>query len=90
MSGNIGGPAISIVALLIGIILALMIFWQVNSSITMTPSAAGGTRFAGDLTDSWNATNDSASVIFSLLPIVAIIMIAGIMLYYISRFGGGV
>lgn len=87
MAGNYG--VVGILVLLIAIIIGLLVFWEVNNAITMPQTAAGGTRFSGDLTDSWNTTNDTAGTIFGLLPIIGIIMIAGIMLFYISRFGAG-
>jgi hypothetical protein len=80
---------VGLIILLISIILAIIIFWEVNGAVTMPQTAASGTRFASDLWGAWNTTNSTANTIFTLLPIVGIIMIAGIMLFYISRFGEG-
>lgn len=72
-----------LVMLLLTIVIGLLVFWEINTAISID-------KLPGSGSDAWNTTNDTAGTVFSLLPIVGIIMIAGIMLYYISRFGGGV
>jgi peptidoglycan biosynthesis protein MviN/MurJ (putative lipid II flippase) len=70
-----------LVTLLITIVVGILVFWQINGSLDPTGS--------GYISTSRNTTNETAGTIFSLLPIVGIIAVAGIMLAYVSRFGGG-
>jgi hypothetical protein len=69
-----------LVMLLVTIVIGLLVYWEVNTSISV--------EIPGSTAAAWNSTNSTAGTIFTLLPIIGIIMIAGIMLYYISRFGG--
>jgi ABC-type phosphate transport system permease subunit len=76
-----------LVALLVAIIIAVLVFYSVNGSISFT----GGGTVASRST--WNTTNSTATTVWSLLPIVAIVMIASIILAVVSGFGstkGGV
>jgi uncharacterized membrane protein len=70
-----------LVVLLITIVIGILIFWQINSSLNPTGS--------GHISVSRNTTNETAGTIFGLLPVVGIIAVAGVMLAYVSRFGGG-
>ena len=69
-----------IVALLITIIIGVLVFWQVNSAITLTTDTANTSR---------NQTTTMATTVFSLLPIVALVTVAGVILAVILGFGGG-
>jgi len=83
--GGFSNTVVGIIVLLIGIILALMIFWEVNSAIPGIDTVNENNNYEAV----WNSTNTTAGTIFSLLPIVAIIIVAGLMLFYIGRFGAG-
>jgi len=70
----------SLVALLLTIIIGVLVFWEVNDAITLESSEANESR---------NKTTDMASTVFGLLPIVALVVVAAIILGVILGFGGG-
>ena len=55
-----------------------MIFWQVADSIELT----------GDAGEAKNTTTDMAATVFTLLPIVALVIVASIILAVVMGFGG--
>ena len=65
---------------LITIIVGILVYWSISPAITFTTDAAN---------DSRNNTNTQASTVFTLLPILAIVVIGGIMIAAVMRFGGG-
>ena len=69
-----------LVALLLMIIVGVLIFWEVSDSITLTGNASN---------DCKNATTDMASTVFNLLPIVGLVVVAGIIIGVIMGFGKG-
>jgi peptidoglycan biosynthesis protein MviN/MurJ (putative lipid II flippase) len=69
----------SIVALLLTIIIGVMIYWQISSSIPLTNDEANASR---------NSTNAMANTVFGLLPIVALVAVAGVILGVVLGFGG--
>ena len=69
-----------LVALLLTIIIGVMIFWEVNDSLTLGSAEANESR---------NKTTDMATTVFSLLPLVALVVVAGVILAVIMGFGGG-
>jgi len=68
-----------LVALLLTIIVGVMVYWEVSDSITLSSDDANDTR---------NETNDMATTVFNLLPIVALVIVAGIILGVVLGFGG--
>jgi len=70
------------VALLVAIIIGVLVFYSVNDGITFTDSTVGSRA-------AWNNTNSTASTVWTLLPIVAIVLIASIILGVVTNFGGG-
>ena len=69
-----------LVALLLTIIIGVLVFWEVNDAIQLDSSEANTSR---------NATTDMASTVFGLLPIVALVLVAAIILGVVLGFGGG-
>jgi len=69
-----------LVALLLTIIIGVLVFWEVNDSITLSSSDANSSR---------NQTTSMASTVFSLLPLVALVVVASIILGIVLGFGGG-
>ena len=69
-----------LVALLIMIIIGILVFWEVNDSITLGSAAANTSR---------NTTTAMASTVFGLLPLVALVVVAAIILGVILAFGTG-
>jgi uncharacterized membrane protein len=79
---------VGLLVLLIGIVIGLLVFWEVNTAIPGV-SIDSATDRNNNYRNVWNNTNTTSNTIFTLLPVIGIIVIAGIMLFYISRFGGG-
>jgi len=70
----------SLVGLLLTIIIGVLVFWEVSDAIQMKSEEAN---------ESKNKTTDMASTVFGLLPIVALVVVAAIILGVILGFGGG-
>jgi small-conductance mechanosensitive channel len=70
----------SVVALLLTIIVGVLVFWEVSEAITLDSE---------DANESKNKTTDMASTVFGLLPTVALVVVAAIILSVILGFGGG-
>jgi len=70
----------TVVALLLTIIIGVLVFWQVSDSIEMESEEANRSK---------NETTDMASTVFSLLPIVALVVVASIILAVVMGFGAG-
>jgi len=69
-----------LVALLLTIIIGVLVFWEVNDSITLDSDTANTSR---------NETTAMATTVFSLLPIIALVIVAAIILAVVLGFGGG-
>jgi hypothetical protein len=69
-----------LVALLIMIIIGVLVFWEVNDAITLS---------SDDANDSRNTTTDMATTVFGLLPLIALVVVAAIILGVILAFGTG-
>jgi len=68
-----------LVALLLTIIIGVLVFWEVSDAIELDTDTAN---------DSKNDTTDMAETVFTLLPIVALVIVAAIILGVILGFGG--
>ena len=68
-----------ILALFIVIIAGVMIFWEVADSFTFTNDAAN---------DSKNTTTDMFSTIVPLMVLIGLVLVAGVIIGIISKFGG--
>jgi hypothetical protein len=75
-AGMVGG----IIAVLVSIIIGILVYYKIAGSIQGLP-AAGVTAAA--------AVNTTANTSFTLMPIVAIVMIAGVILGIVTNFGRG-
>jgi len=71
-----------LVALLVAIIVGVLVFYSVNGGINFTDGGSVMSRSA------WNNTNDTASTVWTLMPIIAIVMIASLILAVVTNFGG--
>jgi len=69
-----------LVALLITIIVGILVYWQLSGSITLTSDAANTSR---------DGVNTMASTVFALLPIIALVVVASIILGIVLMFGSG-
>ena len=68
-----------LVALLLMIIVGILVFWETSDAIDLS---------SDDANDSKNKTTDMASTVFSLLPIIALAVVASIIIGVIIGFGG--
>jgi len=68
-----------LVALLLMIIVGILVFWETSDSIDLSSSEAN---------DSKNNTEDMATTVFDLLPIIALAVVASIIIGVIIGFGG--
>ena len=69
-----------LVALLLTIIIGVLIFWEVNDAIVLGSASANTSR---------DAVTSMASTIFGLLPLVALVIVASIILGVVLGFGAG-
>ena len=67
--------------LLVAILIGVLVFYKINSSLT----SGAGTSVA--IRSLFNNTNTTAQTVFTLMPIVAIVLIAGIILAVVMGFG---
>lgn len=69
----------TVVAALVVIVIGLIVFVQVSDSIKLTDATAQTVQ---------SNVNSTAATVFSLAPIIVIVLVAGIILGVVSRFGG--
>ena len=72
----------AVVAVLVSIIVGLLVYYKIASSISPTGIPAAGLTAMGNV-------NTTANTVFTLAPIVAIVMIAGVILAIVTNFGKG-
>lgn len=73
-----------VLAVLVGCIVAVVIWFKVDGALaasTTFTSLPSGARAA------WNSTNTTANTTLTLMPVVAIILIAAIILAVVNAFG---
>ena len=68
----------ALIALLLTIIVGVLVFYEVSDSIDLV----------GEGFDAKNETTDMAATVFTLLPIIALVVVAGIILAVVLGFGG--
>jgi len=76
----------AVVGILITLIIAVLVFYNIAGSIDTTTIDAGLTG-----TPAANATDDTleqAATFFSVAPIIAIVVVAVVILGYVGRIGG--
>ena len=69
-----------LVGLLIVIIVGIMVYWQISGSIPLSSDTANTSR---------DGVNTTASTVFNLLPIIAIVVVGSILIGLVMGFGGG-
>ena len=75
-----------IIAILLTILVCVMIYWKMAPAIS---DAAGTGALMVKAHSAMNNTNTTSNSIFTLAPIVCIVLIAGVILGIVMRFGGG-
>lgn len=74
----------AVVAVLVSIIVGILVYYKIAGSVSLPSGTAG----VGAVTAAANV-NTTASTVFTLAPIVGIVMIAGIILAIVTNFGRG-
>ena len=67
-----------LVALLITIIVGILVYWQISGGITLTSDTANTSR---------DNVNTTATTVFQLLPIIAIVVVGMILIGLVVKFG---
>jgi len=70
----------SVIALLVVIGVGALVYWEITDNFEGSSDAAN---------DSLNDTNNMASTVFGLLPIVALVIVAAVIIGVVVRMGGG-
>ena len=83
---GVGGGAMigSVVALMVSIVVGLLIWYKINAGVVGVGGANGVAARA-----LFNTSNTTSNTIWTLMPIVGIVMIAGIILAIVTNFGRG-
>ncbi len=84
-----------VVAGLVSIIIGVLIWYKMNTAVfgasgiparvSTNPAALNATRIAQ--TALWNTTNGTTNTVWTLFPIVAIVIVAGIVMAVVMGFG---
>jgi hypothetical protein len=74
-----------VVATLVAIIVGVMIWYKINNSLFYSMGVQGAA--AKTVNATYNTINTTANTIWTLFPIVAIVIIAGIILAIVTNFG---
>jgi uncharacterized protein (UPF0333 family) len=100
LSENFGSAQMigTVIAGLVAIIVGVMIWYRINTAMFesaglpvrafgagVSSTASNATRAAQ--TAVWNSTNASANTVWTLFPIVAIVVVAGVILAIVMGFG---
>jgi hypothetical protein len=85
----VGAAIGAVVALLVSILVGILVYYKVANSayngIGNSDLSSGGKLARTAI----NQTNTSSGTVFTLAPIVGIVLIAGIILAIVTRFGQG-
>ena len=73
----------AVIATLVAIVIGVLIYYKLSGSIM---SGTGTTVAVRAL---YNNTNTTASTVWTLMPIIAVVMVAGIILAIVTNFGRG-
>ena len=86
-SAMAGIPAamVGVVALLIAIVIGVMIWYKVDASLA---SATTFTALPTGARAAWNSTNTTANSVWTLAPIIGLVVIAGVIISVILMFAG--
>jgi hypothetical protein len=71
-----------VIAGLVAIVIGVLIWYKMNTAIYTANGSVKGAQGAV-----WNTSNASANTIWTLFPIVAIVVIAGVILAVVMGFG---
>ena len=78
-----------VIAGLVSIIVGVLIWYKINNAVfTAAQPSAKGTTAWSNIVGAFNSTNASANTIWTLFPLVAIVVVAGIILAVVMGYGG--
>jgi uncharacterized protein YpmB len=69
-----------LIALLVTIGVGALVFWEITDNFEGS---------SADANESMNSTTDMASTVFDLLPIIALVVVAAIIIGIVVKMGGG-
>ena len=78
-----------VIALLVSILVGVLIYYKTAPQIFQSVGSSDVTTYGKLARAQLNSTNTTASTTFTLAPIIAIVLIAGIILAIVTRFGQG-
>lgn len=73
----------AVIAALVAIIIGVLVWFKIDAALI----TAGWSALPTGAKAAWNNTNTTANTVLTLLPIVCIVMIAGIILAVVMGFG---
>ena len=82
----------SVVALLVAIIVGVLVWYKINQNIYDSiglPSGALASTAQNATKAAYASVNTSANTILTLFPIIAIVLVAGVILAIVTNFGRG-
>ena len=80
--GNVGALGV-VIAGLVAIVIGVLIWFKVDAAMV----SAGYSSLPSGGKAAWNSTNTTANTVWTLMPIIAIVVIAGIILAIVMNFG---
>ena len=79
-----------LVALLIIIIVGIMVYWSISDGINPNLTYTNSNNASNaQINTSVSGADTTATTIFNLLPIIAIVVVGGILIGLVIAFGGG-
>lgn len=76
-----------IIALAVSIVIGVLVFYKINAAVGLNHKPLG--TWGANYNTSRSSINTSAQTTFTLLPIIALIVIAAFMIGLVTRFGQG-
>jgi hypothetical protein len=78
-----------IVALLVSIIIGVLVWYKISGAVFVGGWFGGASSGRSGALASANTTNATATIVFQLMPIVAIVVVASVILGIVMTFGRG-
>jgi len=76
-----------VIAGLVAIIIGVLVWYRINGAINTAALGAHGDTGHAAIGVAFNSTNTSANTIWTLFPIVSIVIVAGVILAIVMGFG---
>ena len=82
---GLAGMVIAVMALLVAIIIGVLVWYKIDAALV----TSSWTSLPTGAKTVWNNTNTTANSVWTLFPLVGLVLIAGVILFVIMRFGSG-